>query len=249
MAGAIRSPVSTPGVRMTTSAIRPSVSSGSMRLASSIEFAVWVAPIFLAFSSLKGTRSTAMIWRAPARRAPCRAPEPTPPHPTTTTVSPGRTLARSTAEPNPVEMPQLIRAAALSDASGSIFTSDASLTTMWSANVPSWVIRLTLASPRWCRQVMSLIIGPARVNMPRSHRCWRPEAHQKQVPQAGMKAAATWSPTATVSTPSPTSTTTPAPSWPPMHGKSESTPKTDRISGSTLMSPLRRCSSEWHIPA
>ena len=73
---------------------------------------------------------------------------------------------------------------------------------------------------------MSLIIGPARVNIPRSHRCWRPEAHQKHVPQAGMNAAATWSPTATVSTPSPTSTTMPAPSWPPMHGNSESTPKT-----------------------
>ena len=85
--------------------------------------------------------------------------------------------------------------------------------------------------------------------MPRSHRCWRPEAHQKQVPHAGMKAAATWSPTATVSTLSPTSTTMPAPSWPPMHGNSESTPNTESTSGSTLMSPLRRCSSEWHIPA
>ena len=37
--------------------------------------------------------------------------------------------------------------------------------------------------------------------MPRSHRYWRPEAHQKQRPQAGMNDAATWSPTASVSTP------------------------------------------------
>jgi len=96
---------------------------------------------------------------------------------------------------------------------------------------------------------MSLIIGPARVSMPRSHRCWRPEAHQKHVPQAGMNAAATWSPTATVSTFSPTSTTTPAPSCPPMHGNIESTPNIASTSGSTLMSPWRRCSSEWHIPA
>ena len=37
--------------------------------------------------------------------------------------------------------------------------------------------------------------------MPRSHRYWRPEAHQKQRPQAGMNEAATWSPTASDSTP------------------------------------------------
>ena len=55
------------------------------------------------------------------------APEPTPPQPTTTTVSPGFTLARSTAEPNPVEMPQLMRAAAFIDTPGSILTSEASL--------------------------------------------------------------------------------------------------------------------------
>ena len=73
---------------------------------------MWVAPISLAFSSLKGTGSTATIVRAPAMRAPWMAPEPTPPQPTTTTVSPGFTLARSTAEPNPVAMPQLMRAAA-----------------------------------------------------------------------------------------------------------------------------------------
>ena len=41
--------------------------------------------------------------------------------------------------------------------------------------------------------------------MPMSHRCWRPEAHQKHRPQAGMKEAATWSPTARVSTLGPTS--------------------------------------------
>ena len=61
MAGAIRSPVSTPGVRMTTSAIRPSVRSGSSRFASSMDDAVWVAPILVAFSSLKGSGSTATI--------------------------------------------------------------------------------------------------------------------------------------------------------------------------------------------
>ena len=111
-AGAIRSPRSTAGVRMTTSALRPWVSSGSMNCASRMEATPCVAPTSLAFSSLKGTGSTAMMVRAPAMRAPWMAPDPTPPHPMTTTVSPGLTLARSTAEPKPVEMPQLMSAAA-----------------------------------------------------------------------------------------------------------------------------------------
>ena len=69
------------------------------------------------------------------------APDPTPPHPTTTTVSPGLTLARSTAEPNPVEMPQLMSAAAFMSADGSMRTSEFSWQTISSANVPSCAIR------------------------------------------------------------------------------------------------------------
>ncbi len=236
-------------MRITTSAIRPSVSSGSIRLASRMEAAPWVAPICLALSTLNGSGSTAMICRAPARRAPCTAPDPTPPQPTTTTVSPGWTLARSTAEPKPVEMPQLMRAAACRDTAGSIFTSDVSLARTVSENVPSWVIRFTFLPPRWWRHWPSPIIGPARMVIPRSHRCWRPEAHQKQRPQAGMNDAATWSPTASDSTPGPTSVTMPAPSWPPIIGNIESTSKIWSTSGGALMSPVRRCSSEWHMPA
>ncbi len=85
--------------------------------------------------------------------------------------------------------------------------------------------------------------------MPMSQRYCRPEAHQKHRPQAGMNEAATWSPTATDSTPGPTSATMPAPSCPPIIGNIESTPKIWRTSGDALMSPVRRCSSEWHIPA
>ena len=59
-----------PGVRMTTSALRPCVNSGSIIWASSIDGAVCVAPISLAFSSLNGTGSTATMVRAPAMRAP-----------------------------------------------------------------------------------------------------------------------------------------------------------------------------------
>ena len=63
------SPFSTLGVRMTTSALRPMVSSGSIIWASSSEAAVCVAPYSIAFSSLNGTGSTAMIVRAAAIRA------------------------------------------------------------------------------------------------------------------------------------------------------------------------------------
>ena len=58
----------------------------------------------------------------------------------------------------------------------------------------------------------SLIIGPASVAMPRSHRFWRPEAHQKHVPHEGMKDTATWSPSVTCVTLGPTSVTMPDPS-------------------------------------
>ncbi len=172
---------------------------------------MWVAPISLAFSSLNGTGSTATIWRAPASRAPWMAPEPTPPHPTTTTVSPGTTLARSTEEPKPVDSPQLMRAAAFIDTWEGILTSEASLAVTRSENVPSWVIRLSGWPSRWWRHTPSML-GPARPEIPRSHRCWRPDAHQKQRPHDGMNDMATWSPTATDSTSAPSDSTTPAPS-------------------------------------
>ena len=77
------------------------------------------------------------------------APEPTPPAPITTTVSPGFTLPRSTAEPKPVEMPQLMSAAAFMLECGSMRTSEFSWHTISSEKVPSWVIRFTFSPPRW----------------------------------------------------------------------------------------------------
>ena len=55
--------------------------------------AEWVAPNTCACSRLNSTGSTATTWRAPAIAAPCTAFMPTPPQPTTTTVSPGCTSA------------------------------------------------------------------------------------------------------------------------------------------------------------
>src|SRR5258708_25051064 len=63
-----------------------------------------------------------------------------------------------------------------------------------------------------------------------------PRAQYEQRPQAGRKLRTTESPSLTWSTPGPTSTTLPAPSCPPTTGNGIG------------MSPVTRCSSEWHRP-
>ena len=90
----MRSPYITLGTRMTASAIWPRVSSMTRGSASSIDPAAWVAPKSSAAFCLNSTGSTATTFLAPAMRAPCTAFMPTPPTPTTTTVSPGSTSAR-----------------------------------------------------------------------------------------------------------------------------------------------------------
>ena len=80
-------------VQMTFSAFFPQVTSLTSGRASSMLEAVWVAPNFVAISSLNGTGSMAKMRSAPARRAPWMAEAPRPPMPMTTTSSPGRTSA------------------------------------------------------------------------------------------------------------------------------------------------------------
>ncbi|HEY1324037.1 MAG TPA: transketolase [Streptosporangiaceae bacterium] len=63
-----------------------------------------------------------------------------------------------------------------------------------------------------------------------------PVEQYRQTPQAGMNEQTTWSPAATRVTPSPAASTTPAPSCPPTSGSRPAA------------SPVRRCSSEWHMP-
>ena len=63
-----------------------------------------------------------------------------------------------------------------------------------------------------------------------------------------MKDTATWSPSATWVTLVPTSVTMPEPSCPPTTGNMDFTPISSSTSGVWLMSPVRRCSSEWHMP-
>ena len=57
----------------------------------------------------------------------------------------------------------------------------------------------------------------------------------------------TWSPGLRLVTPGPTSTTVPAPSWPPITGNCWM-PISFWASSGTARSPVSRCSSEWHSP-
>ena len=63
---------------------------------------------------------------------------PMPPTPSTATVSPGRTLARFTAEPKPVATPQEVSATAGHGMSESTLTTDASDSSWISLKAPSW---------------------------------------------------------------------------------------------------------------
>ena len=84
---------------------------------------------------------------APAILAACRAALPSPPQPTTTTVSPGLTSARLATDPKPVVTPQLTSAAMGAGTSGSTFMAESTLTTMYSANVPSLSIGVRSLPP------------------------------------------------------------------------------------------------------
>src|ERR1700758_922593 len=138
IANGSKSTCTTPGLTMTRSAIKPAVMSLTSGMASSAEEAVCVAPKILAESRLDSTGSTATTYFAPTARAPCRAFIPTPPAPTTTTVSPGSVPADTVAEPQPVLTPQDTTAAAWNGIVSSILMTDLSDSTAYSANVPSW---------------------------------------------------------------------------------------------------------------
>ncbi len=88
-----------------------------------------MAPKRLAASSFPGTRSTAMMVRAPDRAAPWMLFRPTPPAPMTTAVSPGRSRAVLVTAPSPVITPQARRAALSNGTSFAIATACEAWTT------------------------------------------------------------------------------------------------------------------------
>src|SRR5579875_2986621 len=120
--------------------------------------------------------------------------------------------------------------------SGSMGTQEFCEITARCENVPS-MQNPPRSSPRssWNLNVPSAII-PVIIWAPQSHRFCRPVEQYRQVPQAGIKEHTTWSPAFTRVTSGPTASITPAPSCPPT------------IGSRPALSPVCRCSSEWHIP-
>ncbi|MNN69330.1 hypothetical protein D3C81_1851130 [compost metagenome] len=94
-----------------------------------------VAPNSRASSNLDGLVSTAMMRPALAWRAPWITARPIPPRPNTATLSPSCTLAVLCTAPMPVVTPQPSRQTCSGFASGLIFASDTSATTVYSLKV------------------------------------------------------------------------------------------------------------------
>ena len=114
---------------------------------------VSVAPNFLAISIFSAERSTATICFAPAMRQPWMTERPTPPHPITATVEPGRTVAVLMAAPTPVVTPHPTSAAAWKGMSFSMGTTQMPGTTACSAMLPRKDITRT-SSPLRCTRVV-----------------------------------------------------------------------------------------------
>ena len=152
--------------------------------------------------------STATIGRAPARRAPCTTLSPTPPQPITTTLLPASMRAVLVTAPTPVITPQPSRAAlAIGIVSGMATTWEPS-TTASSAKVP---VR------RPCTRLWPAASARGRVpSMPNEPEQFTgiPRTQSWHEPQLRISETTTASPTATWSTPPPTSITSPAASWP-----------------------------------
>ena len=168
------------------SAIAPQVRSLTSAVASSIDAAECVAPKICACSRLNSSGSTATTWRAPDIDAPCTAFMPTPPQPTTTTVSPGCTSAAYTAEPQPVVTPHPTSAALSSGMSSSILMQLSCEATVYSPNVPMQHIRPRSWPLAWWRAVKSVTWRPANRWAPRSQRFWWPVEQLGHLPQDGM---------------------------------------------------------------
>src|SRR5215207_7169904 len=126
-----------PIASMHTSAPLPSVTDLMYSTGSCLPaLTVWVAPNCLAHSSFWSSRSTAMIFDAPARYDPAIAASPTPPQPNTATESPRPTLPVFMAAPRPAMTPQPSNPAAVAGASGSTGVHCPECTSVFSTKAP-----------------------------------------------------------------------------------------------------------------
>src|SRR5215470_3931924 len=234
------SSVTTPGVMITWSARWPQVVSTTKSCACLAVANACVAPnTVVAISRLNSTGSTTTTFFAPANLAPCTALLPTPPAPKITTVSPARTSAACTAEPQPVGTPQPVRhrtSHGMSWKSSRRGTAAHSEMTAYWEKVPSVQKPPRSSSPRWNRHVPSSNM-PVPAFSPFTHMFECPVEHGRQAPQAGMYEQMILSPGLTRCTSGPTDSTMPAPSCPPTTGS---------LMGA---SPVVMWSSEWQSPA
>src|SRR5690606_19902255 len=196
---------------------------------------VWVAPIWRANSSFAALVSTATTWLAPQTAQPCMADSPTPPAPNTTVRVPASTRAVLAAAPKPVITPQPISAALSSGTSGSILTR-LSWCSVWNCDIEPQPEKMFSGRPAesWVRSAPPGSV--TSVLAPWSHSWGRPLWQKRQRPHMLTKEVSTWSPGARPVTPSPTSATMPAPSWPRIRGR-----------GKAIV-PLVAERSLWHTP-
>ncbi len=180
------------------------------------ELQVWVAPKPFAHSSLRSSTSTATIVAAPASAAPAIAASPTPPQPNTATESPRVTPPVLIAAPSPAITPQPSRPAAAAGAEGSTFVHWPLCTSVLSANAP-----IPSAGDSSVPSV-SVIFWDALNVLKQYH--GRPRRHDRHEPHTARQLRITKSPGATLVTPAPTDSTTPAASCPSRNGKSSLIP-------------------------
>ena len=188
-----------------------------------------VAPKRRATASFSGLASMTTMRPAAAMRAAWMVDWPMPPAPMTATVWPGWTLARLSTAPAPVTTAQPMRQAASNGTSGSMTTAWVSLTTTCSVNTPVLAKLKAFSPPTVNGRLRRPIVSRQWVGWPRSQAAQRP-----QLPRV---VSTTWSPTCTLVTALPTSSTTPAPSWPSTTG------------GGNMIVPSITDTSLWHSPA
>src|SRR5829696_6396458 len=196
---------------------------------------VWAAPNSRASARRSSERSTAMMVLAPTKLRPSSIACPTPPQPSTTAVSPGRTRAVLVTAPTPVVTAQPISAATGKGTSSGIGTAADSGTTVSSAKVPRPRKARTGVPSRRKKLVVPSGNTLSRAFVP-VHSQALPLAHCSHRRQDANHDRMTWSPVRTSLTPGPTACTTPAPSWPSTRGPS------------VVHSPAATWRSEWQTP-
>jgi hypothetical protein len=138
-------------------------------------------------------------------------------------------LARFSTAPTPVMTPQAMRQADVSGTSALIGTAWISWTTVRSAN-DDVAAKFHAGSPLRVK-------GWAALPIVRRHCVGCPVLHHLHAPQLASVETTTWSPGFTRVTSAPTSSTTPAPSWPSTAGAGHG------------MVPSTTLRSLWHTPA